>query len=64
MPMKSIALFAILILGSFHLISLPARAANQEADDNEAIFNNAKAFVDAFERGDAKALAAFRAEDG
>ena len=64
MPMKSIALFAILILGSFHLISLPARAANQEADDKEAIFNNAKAFVDAFERGDAKALAAFWAQDG
>ena len=62
--MKSITLFAILTLGSFHLISLPAGAANQEAVDKEAIFNNAKAFVDAFEIGDAKTLAAFWAQDG
>jgi uncharacterized protein (TIGR02246 family) len=62
--MKSITLFAVLTLGSFHLISLPARAVDQEAGDKEAIFNNAKAFVDAFERGDAKALAAFWAQDG
>jgi uncharacterized protein (TIGR02246 family) len=62
--MKSITLFAILTLGSFHLVSLPVRAANQEAGDKEAIFNNAKAFVGAFESGDAKALAAFWAQDG
>jgi uncharacterized protein (TIGR02246 family) len=62
--MKSITLFAILILASFHLSSLPAIAANQETDDKEAIFNNAKAFVDAFEKGDAAAVAAFWAEDG
>jgi uncharacterized protein (TIGR02246 family) len=43
---------------------LPARATDQEAVDKEAIFNNAKAFVDAFERGDATAVAAFWAQDG
>jgi uncharacterized protein (TIGR02246 family) len=62
--MKLITLFAILTLESFHLISLPARAANEEVGDREAIFNNAKAFVDAFQSGDAKALAAFWAQDG
>ena len=62
--MKPITLFAILTLASFHLSSLPARAANQQKGDKEAIFNNAKAFVDAFEKGDAKAVAAFWAEDG
>jgi hypothetical protein len=62
--MKSISLFAILSLASFHLSSLPASAANQQTGDKEAIFNNAKAFVDAFEKGDAKAVAAFWAEDG
>jgi uncharacterized protein (TIGR02246 family) len=62
--MKSITLFAILTLGSLHLVSLPVRAANQEAGDKEAILNNAKAFVDAFESSDAKALAAFWAQDG
>jgi len=62
--MKSITLFAILSLASFHLSSLPASAANQEATDKETIFNNAKAFVDAFEKGDANAVAAFWAEDG
>jgi uncharacterized protein (TIGR02246 family) len=62
--MKSVTLLAIVTLGSFHLGSLPARAANQEPGDKEAIFNNAKAFVDAFERGDAKALAAFWAQEG
>jgi len=62
--MKSITLFAILSLASFHLSSLPASAANQETGDKEAVVNNAKAFVDAFEKGDAKAVAAFWAEDG
>jgi uncharacterized protein (TIGR02246 family) len=62
--MKPITLFAILTLASFHLSSLPARAANQQKGDKEAIFNNAKAFVDAFEKGDAKTVAAFWAEDG
>jgi len=62
--MKSITLFAILSLASFHLSSMPASAANQQTDDKEAIFNNAKAFVEAFEKGDAKAVAAFWAEDG
>jgi hypothetical protein len=67
--MKSIILFAILTLASFHLSSLPggatpAETTNQEAGDKEIIFNNAKAFADAFEKEDAKALAAFWAEDG
>src|ERR1700758_2000448 len=62
--MKSITLLAILSLASLHLSSLPAGAANQQTGDKEAIFNNAKAFVDAFEKGDAKAVAAFWAEDG
>jgi len=62
--MKSITLLAILTLASFHLSLLPASAGNQETGDKETIFNNAKAFVDAFEKGDAKAVAAFWAEDG
>jgi uncharacterized protein (TIGR02246 family) len=62
--MKSIALLTILTLASLPLGLLPASAANQEMGDKEAIFNNAKGFVDAFEKGDAKAVAAFWAEDG
>ena len=62
--MKSIALVTILTLASIPLGLLPANAANQAPADKEAIFNNAKAFVDAFEKGDAKAVAAFWAEDG
>jgi uncharacterized protein (TIGR02246 family) len=62
--MKSMTLFAIFTLASLHLSSLPANAADQETGDKEAIFNNAKAFVDAFEKGDAKAVAAFWAADG
>ena len=62
--MKPITLFAILTLASLHLSSLSARAANQQKGDKEAIFNNAKAFVDAFEKGDPKTVAAFWAEDG
>jgi uncharacterized protein (TIGR02246 family) len=62
--MKSITLLAILSLASLHLSSLPASAVNQQMGDKEAIFNNAKAFVDAFEKGDARAVAAFWTEDG
>ena len=62
--MKSITLFAILTLASFHQSLLLASPANQQTDDKEAIFNNAKAFVDAFEKGDASAVAGFWAEDG
>src|SRR5438552_7588295 len=62
--MKSITLLAILSLASLHLSSLPASAVNQQMGDKETIFNNAKAFVDAFEKGDARAVAAFWAEDG
>ena len=62
--MKSIALFAILALAFFHQSLLTASAADQEAGDKEALFNNAKAFADAFEKGDANAVAAFWAEDG
>jgi uncharacterized protein (TIGR02246 family) len=62
--MKPITFLAILTLASSHLSSLPACAANQETGDKETLFNNAKAFADAFEKGDAKAVAAFWAEDG
>src|ERR1700751_1726994 len=62
--MKSIALVTILTLASFPLGLLPVNAANQAPADKEAIFSNAKAFVDAFDKGDAKAVAAFWAEDG
>ena len=62
--MKSITLLAILALASFHQSLLPASAADQETGDKETLFNNAKAFVDVFEKGDAKAVAAFWAEDG
>ena len=62
--MKSITLFAILTLASFHQSLLLASAADQQTGDKEAIFNNAKAFVDAFEKGDASAVAGFWAEDG
>jgi uncharacterized protein (TIGR02246 family) len=62
--MKSIALVTILTFASIPLGLLAANAANQGAGDKEAIFSNAKSFVDAFEKGDAKAVAAFWAEDG
>jgi len=52
--MKSITLFAILTLASFYLSLQPTNAADHKAGDKEAIFNNAKAFVDAFEKGYAK----------
>jgi uncharacterized protein (TIGR02246 family) len=43
----------------------PARATSAETGAQEdALMNNAKAFVDVFEKGDAKAVAAFWAEDG
>lgn len=45
--MKSIALVTILILATSLLGLLPANAANQASADKEAIFSNAKAFVDA-----------------
>ena len=61
--MKSTALLAILTLASFHQSLLPASAADQETADKEALFNNAKALVDAFEKGDAKAVAAIWDED-
>jgi uncharacterized protein (TIGR02246 family) len=62
--MKSIAHLTILTLASLPLGLLAASAANQEIGDKDAIFNNAKGFVDAFEKGDAKAVAAFWAKDG
>jgi len=64
MAMRSITLFSILTLASLPLSSLPASAANQETADKDTILDNAKAFVDAFEKGDAKAVAALWAEDG
>jgi hypothetical protein len=39
------------------LPELPISAANAEMDDQETVLmNNAKAFVDSFEKGDAKAV--------
>ena len=63
--MKSINLFAIIAL-ELLLASPPlARATSAEtAAEENSLMNNAKAFVDAFEKGDAKAVAAFWAEDG
>jgi uncharacterized protein (TIGR02246 family) len=63
--MKSINLFAIIAL-ELLLASPPlahATSAETAAEEN-SLTNNAKAFVDAFEKGDAKAVAAFWAEDG
>lgn len=62
--MKTSTLFAILTLASFYPSLLSTSGADQQTADKETIFNNAKAFVDAFERGDAKTVAAFWAEDG
>jgi len=63
--MKSINLFAILALELLLASSPPARATSPEtAGDENSLMNNAKAFVEAFEKGDAKAVAAFWAEDG
>ena len=62
--MKLITLFGILTLASLHANLLAVDAANQAAGDKDAISNNAKAFVAAFEQGNAKAIAAFWTEDG
>src|SRR5260370_19591355 len=63
--MKSIALFTILTLAPFPLGPLAASAASIEPGAQAtAIINNAKAFTDAFQQGDSKAVAAFWAEDG
>src|SRR5260370_15199734 len=63
--MKSIALFTILTLVAFPLGPLLAHAASVEPGAQAAaIINNAKAFTDAFQQGDAKVVAAFWAEDG
>src|SRR6516162_4282462 len=63
--MKSINLFAIIALQLLLASSPPARATSPEtAGEETSLMNNAKAFVEAFEKGDAKAVAAFWAEDG
>ena len=63
--MKSINLFAIIALELLFASPLPARATSPEtAAEENSLMNNAKAFVDAFEKGDSKAVAAFWAEDG
>jgi uncharacterized protein (TIGR02246 family) len=63
--MKAINLFAIIALGSLLASPPRARATNPEtAGEENSLMNNAKAFVDAVDRGDAKAVAAFWAEDG
>ena len=63
--MKSLNLFAIIALELLLASPPPARATSAEtAAEENSLTNNAKAFVDAFEKGDAKAVAAFWAEDG
>jgi uncharacterized protein (TIGR02246 family) len=62
--MKPIALLGILTVLGFQPNLALADAANQQKADRDAIFNNAKTFVDAFERGDAKAVAGLWADDG
>jgi len=63
--MKSINLFTIIALQLLVASPLPVRATGSEiSGDENSIINNAKAFVDAFDKGDAKAVAAFWAEDG
>jgi uncharacterized protein (TIGR02246 family) len=63
--MKSINLLAIIALELLLASSPPARATSPEtAGEETSLMNNAKAFVEAFEKGDAKAVAAFWAEDG
>lgn len=65
LKMKTINLFAIIALQTLLASPPPARASNSEtAGDEDSLINNAKAFVDAFDGGDAKAVAAFWAEDG
>jgi hypothetical protein len=62
--MKPIAGFAFFTLASF-LSSVSACGTNAETDARETVLiNNAKAFADAFQKGDAKAVSAFWAEDG
>jgi len=63
--MKSINLLTIIALQLLVASPLPVRATGSEiSGDENSIINNAKAFVDAFDKGDAKAVAAFWAEDG
>jgi uncharacterized protein (TIGR02246 family) len=63
--MKSITLFAIIALELLLASPPPARATSAEtAAQENTLLNNAKAFVDAFEKADAKAVAALWAEDG
>lgn len=62
--MKPITLLGILTILGFQANLVLADPANQQKDEKDAIFNNAKTFVAAFERGDAKAVAALWAEDG
>jgi uncharacterized protein (TIGR02246 family) len=63
--MKSIQLFAIIALELLLASPPPARATSSEtAGEEYSLIDNAKAFVDAFDRGDAKAVAAFWAADG
>ena len=44
--------------------SQAGQAAQGDAPQASALMKNAQAFVEAFEKGDAKAVAAFWAEDG
>jgi len=63
--MKPTNLFAIIALQLLLASPLPGRATSSETTgDENSLINNAKAFVDAFDKGDAKAVAAFWAEGG
>src|SRR5262249_42871508 len=52
---------ALLLAGG---VGIAQKEEKEKGKDGDAIFENAKAFVDAFNKGDAKALAAFWAADG
>jgi len=62
--MKIIILLGTLSLTCLQADLLAADATNERASDRQAIFNNAKTFVNAFEQGDANAVAAMWSEDG
>jgi uncharacterized protein (TIGR02246 family) len=62
--MKTIILLGTLSLTCLQADLLAADAANEQASDRQAIFNNAKTFVSAFEQGDADGVASMWSEDG
>jgi uncharacterized protein (TIGR02246 family) len=57
-------IFPVAVACTITWANSPARAADADAQQIAAITNTAKAFVDAFHKGDAKAVAAFWTLDG